>query len=440
MLRRWHPLHVLALLAVVALVQTARPAVPPSNPVEALALPRGFEDFDKTYYPAGQLIRRDPTLLYRGRIRMDGPQGHPMLGPARFVNIPIVAWLFAPFTIVALPRAGQLWFLVNLASSLACLLLLQHRISPCSSRRRFWVTALFLSSGPLMHALNMGQTTPLMFLLLLLSERCLHRGREVPAGLWLGLASVLKAPPLLFIPYLAMRHRWRAAASGITCVLIVTTLSVACHGLTLHDEYLQKIVLPAVGADLPAHYNQSLGGALARGFSDADLLSREWIELPSGMQSIKWLVIIGLFFGTAWIVASPAKSTDRERESLELGAVLCLALLVAPFTWVHYAIWLIPVAVIAGSGLERPSSSAKRRGYTTLLVLAVLAINAPIPPLWVIERFGTFAWFRVLISHQFAGTVMMLALCLWRIRFGSGRLQTNAAEPIGTPVRPQPVR
>jgi hypothetical protein len=47
---------------------------------------------------------------------------------------------------------------------------------------------------------------------------------------------------------------------------------------------------------------------------------------------------------------------------------------------------------------------------------AVLLINLPIPPRSIIDTAGVDLWFRLIISHQAVGTVLLLAVCSWRLR------------------------
>jgi hypothetical protein len=99
------------------------------------------------------------------------------------------------------------------------------------------------------------------------------------------------------------------------------------------------------------------------------------------------------------------------RTLIELALVLSASLLVAPVYWSHYGVWLLPAAVAAAG------AGAGTVTYALLcaVVVAVLLINIPIPPRPLIERLSGELWFRSLISHQAAGTLLLFVVCAWRL-------------------------
>jgi hypothetical protein len=83
--------------------------------VFAMSEPGGLlEDFRSAYYPAGSAVLSDPAALAS---MIDK-------GVGGFVNLPIVAYLFAPFAVLDLRLAAVLFSLVGLASILAAWALL----------------------------------------------------------------------------------------------------------------------------------------------------------------------------------------------------------------------------------------------------------------------------------------------------------------------------
>ncbi len=400
------------LLFAVALVQA--PRVLPSFATPLFAPAQGYLDFDYGYYPAAQAVRVDPGHLYRGAT-YDTERGTGVLGaPASFVNLPVVAWLFVPLTVLPLPEAGQLLLALNIAIVLVSLWLLQQRLAHLGALARWAVTLAFVSSGPLMNALNLGQTTPLVLLLLLLAERHLHDGRHTYAGLCLGLACLIKIPPLLLLPYFALRRRWRVLTAATSVLALAVAVSLAVYGGPLHRTYFDVVIRANAGTALAAHNCQSIDALLMRLLSDVSLWSWQPIPLGGGIRLLHWTLLLALAAVTVWLLTS-ARERAAERTQLELGLVMCFALAVLPVSWVHYGAWLLPVFVAVGGGLRcLPAAQARTLGL--LLVLAVLLINFPMPSPAIIRRFDHAMWFRLAISHQLCGTLLLFGLCGWSLR------------------------
>ena len=409
-------MHLLALLAVLAVVQAPRLG----GAVARLAAPvfpeqRRYVDFELGYYPAAQTIRHDPAQLYQG-VSYDPSTGHlEVESPARFVNLPLVAWLFAPFTLLPVPAAGTLLLLLNGLIALACLFLLQRRAVGASPLQRWAITAAFATSGPLLNALDLGQSTPLILLWLLLAERSLARQHDARAGVWLGLACLVKIPLLLLVPYLALRRRWRVVGGAAALLLLASGVSVLCYGWPLHVTFFNVVIRGNFGTVIAAHNSQSVGATVARLMTRHSLLSWQPIELSGAARLMEQLVVVGLLGLCGWTLTARG-GVHYQRMLLELSMVVCVGLLVVPVSWVHYGTWLLPVAVVVGAATARPELQATQRRNTALLILAVLLINAPVLPFSVIRSFADAWWFRLAMSRQTFGTGLLFALCVWRVR------------------------
>ena len=388
-----------AFLAVLLLVQVPRLS----------GATRGYLDFDHAYYPAAVTIRHDPSHLYDGAT-YDAATGRLHLtAPAYFVNLPIVAWLFVPLTWLPPPQAGGAWLLLNIAVAVACLARLQRRIGPASPTTRWLLTLAFVTSGPLMNALNLGQTTPLILLLLLLAEDRLRRSDEVGTGVLLGLVGLIKIPPLLLLGYFAFRRRWHLVGSAAAVLLAATLLSLCVYGWTLHATYVDVAIRAHLGTALAAHNCQSIDALLARLTTAASVASWQPVVLAPAVRIVKWLVVATLGFVCVRRLTARA-AVGYPRMLSELGMIMCVALVVTPVYWVHYGAWLLPVAA-AVAGVAYAGNAV--RGVVPILVAAVLLINFPVPPPAIIARFGDSVWFRVAISHQLFGTLVLCGLCAW---------------------------
>ncbi|MBP8154841.1 MAG: DUF2029 domain-containing protein, partial [Nitrospira sp.] len=108
-----------------------------------------FSDFNVAYYPAGRAILEDlPHLFVRC-------WDTPVCG---FVNIPIVAFFFTPFSFLTLRHAQ--WLLMGLSAlSLVMSLALLWSLTDRTWSRRWAMLLLFAMNGPLVYSLKEGNLT-----------------------------------------------------------------------------------------------------------------------------------------------------------------------------------------------------------------------------------------------------------------------------------------
>src|SRR5215471_17329822 len=114
-----------------------------------------FGDFDKAYYPAGRDIISEPSRVY-DCAHADG---------LCFVNLPLVAVLFAPVAALPLPTAH----VVVTAASLAAIALTAWfliRLVGARGTQRYAVVALMLLNGPLYYSVRLANITHVVLLFL----------------------------------------------------------------------------------------------------------------------------------------------------------------------------------------------------------------------------------------------------------------------------------
>jgi hypothetical protein len=92
---------------------------------------------------------------------------------------------------------------------------------------------------------------------------------------------------------------------------------------------------------------------------------------------------------------------------VELWLILCLTILIAPISWTHYHLLLL----IPGAALLSRWASLEQRSRVGL-VAALVLIAPPVVELIIQNRIGNALWERLLISHYFAGAVVMLAVLI----------------------------
>ena len=147
-------------------------------------------------------------------------------GPLSFVNLPVVAWLAAPFT--ALPfRVGlALWTLPLVLMLVVC----WWSLAPGGGWQRLAHLLAVLAAGPVLFAIDLGQITLAVMGFAGLHWWLLRRGWPVLAGVALGLACV-KAQDVFLVPVvLVVTGRWRCAAGWAATVAALALSMVLVLG------------------------------------------------------------------------------------------------------------------------------------------------------------------------------------------------------------------
>ena len=352
---------------------------------------QAFLDFTKAYYPAGKLIIENQSELYKG------------LGATGFVNIPIVAFLFTPFSLLNEPNAQILMTALGILAILATYYSLV-KLTNIYGWRRIVLFGIFVINGPLYYSLREGNTTHFVLLLLLAAVFCLQGKREIWAGVLLAIAALIKLPLVLFGFYFAARMRWQAMLGFITTLLVIVGISLLLFGINLHLTWFYQCIQPYSSKPISLYNVQSVDGFLIRLLTTPNLLnSIEPIEVDLSFKVMRFLLLALLIGGSIWICWRSKTPSTLEVHNLEFSIVLCLALITSPISWTHYyLLLLLPLSLYICNRLAVP----KNRTMVNLMVLATLLISLPV------RRIDNVLVLRFFISHYFFGGILLLGVLL----------------------------
>ena len=342
----------------------------------------GFFD-SKVYYGAVQYWFRDGGMVYDW-MRPRTPYGftYPpfaglMMAPMAFLPFPMVVTLATVGTVLS--TALVVWWLTG-----------------SMVRRAGWpawfalavAVCLAVAFEPVRETITFGQVNTL--LLALVVGDVLHgvaRGTRW-AGVGIGLATAFKLTPGVFIVYLLVTGRWRAALTAMGSATAATLVA----GAIFPDESREFWTSALWDTDrvgvLSYLSNQSLRGLVAR--------------LPvDDVASTVWLVLVLLSVG--WWVRRVRAAVAAGDETAGLAFTGVLGCLISPVTWVHHCVWLLPALIrCLDAGLSAARGTRERRPLY-LAVAAYLVMTSRLTWLWEhrprppLELIGSnlYVWFSL---------------------------------------------
>lgn len=346
----------------------------------------------------------------------------PMVGGLSFVYSPWAALLFTPLALLPLAGAQAVMVAVNCAALIFAAWRSWQSVG-LTDRRALPVLAVLVASASLwfqsVHAtVYVGQIN--LVLLALVVGDLLRDDRRRSKGLGVGIAAGVKLTPMLFVPYLFVTRRPRAAAVAVGSFL--GTVVVGCAVLPADSVkfWLTGTFADStrISPDAGAPRNVSVRGLLIRLFGDTSTTEAWW-------------------FGLAALLAAGTIALGRRahRDGEELLAVtlcgLCSAA-VSPWAWDNHWVWLVPLAVFVANQALRATTRDRVLIWTPVATLAVmtfsrlLSLAAPPtpapgvrgPPLRV-----PVAWlFGNIYVLIFLGTLVTTALYLRQSAAGQGEV------------------
>jgi hypothetical protein len=381
-----------------------------------------FSDLAIAYHPAGHAVLHDPAAL--AALMKKGVNG--------FVNLPAVAWVFAPLALAPLAAAGWAFAGLGLAAIAGAWALL-CRAFRLETADRWRLALLLAANGPLAYSLKEGNTSHFVLFGLAAALVLIRGGRSGWAGAALAAAALLKPPLVLFGGFFLLRRDLRGVAGFGLTTLGAAALSLALFGWAMNLHWFEICILGSTQKWLAAFNVQSFAAFLVRlGAPARGLLSWDGILPSPGLQTLSraWLALLLAAAAAAWF-AGAARRGDAERRDARYVLVLTVALIASPLTWTHYYCWLLlAAALFLAERRDRPAGE-QALGWTAIFLVSPIARILPIaggPALAVYKDFA--------VSHFLLGGVLWFALLAWRlvrpVPHAAEQMTMRRARPTGT--------
>jgi alpha-1,2-mannosyltransferase len=256
--------------------------------------------------------------------------------PLPFIYPPFAALLAAPFSWVTEKTGNIAWTAITIvllfAVVRACFAPLLKRFGRAAPVALVLIVAAVAATAPVEDHLRFGQVGILLMACCIFD--CVAEKPRWPRGALIGFATAVKLVPGIFIPYLWLTGRRRAAGVAAATFGACTLLGVVVTPSDSWDFWHSKIFEPTS----PDFFtNQSLQGMLQRAIA--------------GPWRVLWLIAV-----VAVVFYGMRAAIEASRVGDELRAVAIVGLvsvLVSPISWIHHLVWIIPaLGVIIGAGRD----------------------------------------------------------------------------------------
>jgi alpha-1,2-mannosyltransferase len=212
---------------------------------------------------------------------------------------------------------------------------------------------------------------------------CMLPRTRWPRGALVGVAAAVKLVPAIFVPYLWLTGRRRAAYVAIATFLGCTAIGWIADASDSREFFRHRMFEPTS----PKYFsNQSLEGMLQRFIGPWRLI---WLPI------VAVIVVFGL-----WQAARASRAGDELRGVAITGLIGVIA---SPISWVHHIVWIVPViAAILATGTEK--------GRRALAFIVAALFIARLPYVGNDEFHGTGFFAAVLEDSYGVLAIVLLAV------------------------------
>jgi alpha-1,2-mannosyltransferase len=349
-----------------------------------------------------------------------------------FTYTPFAALVLLPIALMPWPVA----IVASCAATIVATVLLVYWFVEPMARRHGWVpwyavgvvVACAVAFDPLRETFLFGQVNMYLVALVGFDLLLLTRRGSRFAGVGIGLATALKLTPGVFLIYLLVTGRWRAAL----------TASSAAAGATMVGAALAPDASRVFWTDAlwntdrvgQADYisNQSLHGAVAR-------------LNPLDPSTALWLLAVVAVL-VVWVIrVRRAVAAGDEKTGFALtGVVTCL---ISPITWVHHLVWVLPALLVLldravaspGRGDAGPAGSRRMWWVRILLFASYVVLGSRV--VWAFDDTWTnpLVWF-VSNAYVWVSLALLFALPIAAAPAAPARPRPGPTPTAAEPVRP----
>ena len=289
-------------------------------------------------FEEGRLVDLDVFLTAGERFTVGEMLYRTSDGHYQFKYMPMAAAWFVPLSALPLHLARFIWMSVIVLSIAGSVILARRLIDPekASSRWLIPLSVLVLLKFYLRET-ELGQTNAVYTFALLGMIAFLVAGRDIAAGLLLGLAATIKPYALMFLPYFAVTGRWRPALIGLAATGAALLFPGLVYGFSGNFELLRQWMAhlsKSTPALLTNADNISLFGFFAK-WLGPDNPNVVTLCAVGAAITLTGLMLLAMFRKrpTKGTSVEATQASPRETLLLESAAILAAIPLLTPQGW-----------------------------------------------------------------------------------------------------------
>lgn len=356
-------------------------------------------------------------------------RGRDVLGSHIFpyLSPPPSLLLFAPLALVSFDTAALLVVRLNSALFVAGLVLIFRAVLRMPASAPITVVALVyaLSFWPVYTTIAHGQVNLVVMVCLVIAWWMTRDARAHPAAaaIPLALAIGFKTYPLLWLPYLAIVRRWRVLAWTVGLVAASAIAGLVVVPWAAWSDWLTRVA-PTLGYGRapwelfePARvYNQSLNGFMARLFGPSSFTEVPWPSpaLGRALTYVLAAAAAAWHFFVCWQTRARLTSSVQD---CHWSATLFLMFLLAPFSWDHHLVMVLPACLVVLRHAWEQEVSPWSRAIAGVALIALAWPLAPESPAY------SEGWRTLIVS-----TKGYAVLALWGVTLSWLRQMADEAE------------
>lgn len=283
---------------------------------------------------------------------------------------PFEALLLAPLTKLSFVQAYELWGAINIALWMLFAYLIRP-YAPATTKNALRYLPFCFLFYPSWVVMFQGQTSFLVLVMYTLAFLCLKRGRDLWAGVFLGLGLIKFTIVLPFALICLLRGKWRMMAGFAVTALLLGVISIATVGFAGVLAYLHLLFDIARHSANPAYATvrpwtmptiQGLLGALVRSH-----VPSMWINTAVALVSGLLLLLTARRW---WRVD---RSGSGAEQNLMFAAALSVSLVTSPHLYTHdLALMLLAVLLVVGS-----PQWEERSAWQGILTVSIVVLYLP---------------------------------------------------------------
>jgi hypothetical protein len=272
-----------------------------------------------------------------------------------------------------------------------------------SLRRDFFtiglLTCYLLLFAAIVHTLSYSQMGMIVVVLLLGFWLYARRGASIPAGMLLALAIALKTYPLVILGLLLISRRYRDVAATLASLAAIMIVALVALPRAVWVDWVAEVLpnggygrYPA-GLFSPGSFdNHNLNAFFSRMFESGD--GSSWLQGGPATGVALTYAVAGLLCAVS---ALAIWRTSRLPSTTRLSRIMLVAPplihLIAPFSWYHHLVHVLPsMVILALAAGAIPARS--RLLYRILIGLLFLILAVPVLnqfALWAVLQVWTLA-------------------------------------------------